>query len=178
MASGANHPAGGLEHHPGGHVALLALCAERCRSHCRNVHDAVHRHQCPSLSLTPPLHHQGVPATLLFSSFLIHENVAHKILDVVILLNGASMACVQASIECGLAEAMKGRGVPYPSEDKERLLPWTLELTELYSMLPSEILDPSFQQVTQKVTLEFNQKQNSSHHQLMFASSLISLWNI
>jgi hypothetical protein len=61
MASGANHPAGGLEHHPGGHVALLALCAERCRSHCRNVHDAVHRHQCPSLWLTPPLHHQGVP---------------------------------------------------------------------------------------------------------------------
>ena len=68
------------------------------------------------------------------------------------------MACVQASIECGLAEAMRGRGVPYPSEaaaDKDLLLPWTLELTELYSMLPTEILDPSFQQITQKVTLEF-----------------------
>jgi hypothetical protein len=68
-------------------------------------------------------------------------NVAHKILDMTIVACSSTkwcMACVRASIECGLAEAMGKRGMPYPLEVAvDLLLPWILELTELSSMLPT-----------------------------------------
>ncbi|KAG0556496.1 hypothetical protein M758_11G056600 [Ceratodon purpureus] len=64
------------------------------------------------------------------------------------------ISTIKASIECGLAEMMR-RGVPYPSEaaDKDSFQPWTLDLSELYSMLPTEIKDPTFQPVRQKLPL-------------------------
>jgi len=63
------------------------------------------------------------------------------------------VSTIKASIECGLAEMMRRKGVPCPSEaaDKDSPQSWTFDLAELYSMLPTEIHDPSFQPIRQKL---------------------------
>lgn len=68
-------------------------------------------------------------------------------------INSPWLLCEKASIECGLAEMMKKKGAPHPAEapDKDSLQPWILDLAELYSMLPTESQDPSFQPIKQKV---------------------------
>ena len=68
---------------------------------------------------------------------------------------------MKASIECGLAEMMR-RG---EAADKDSLQPRTLDLAELYSMLPTEIQDPSFQPITQKVS--------HNHESLKYVSCIL-----
>jgi hypothetical protein len=48
-----------------------------------------------------------------------------------------------------MAEMIRGQWAFNPSEDA----PWTLGLAELYSMLPTETHDPSFQPIREKVDL-------------------------
>ncbi|XP_024404147.1 uncharacterized protein [Physcomitrium patens] len=65
------------------------------------------------------------------------------------------VSTIKASIECGLAEMMNRQGVPYPSEaaDKNSLSPWTLDLVDLYMMLPEGVHDTSFQPIRKKLPL-------------------------
>lgn len=63
--------------------------------------------------------------------------------------NGSSapVSTIKASIECGMAEMISGQWALNPSE----VAPWTLGLAELYSMLPTETHDPSFQPIRDKL---------------------------
>lgn len=74
---------------------------------------------------------------------------------------GLWFLCEKVSIECGLAEMMNRQGIPCPPQaaDEKSLVPWTLDLAELYSMLPQEFHDTSFQPIRQTVYGYFSLKQ-------------------
>lgn len=65
----------------------------------------------------------------------------------------------KASIEGGLAENLLNKQgiLPHPLEvaDEGWFQPWTLDLAELYSMLPTGTRDPSFQPIKQKVLISY-----------------------
>lgn len=63
----------------------------------------------------------------------------------------APVLTIKASIEFGMAEMIRGQWAFNPSEDD----PWTLGLAELYSMLPTESYDPSFQPIREKLPLSW-----------------------
>jgi len=61
-----------------------------------------------------------------------------------------SVPALRASIEFGLAKVMERQGISRPPQaHKSSLEPWTLDLPELYSLLPSEIYDTSYQPIRQ-----------------------------
>jgi hypothetical protein len=65
---------------------------------------------------------------------------------------GPVATTLKASIECGLAHMLKRQGIPYPSQVAHKnnsLLPWTLDLPQLYSLLPRGIYDTSYQPIRQ-----------------------------
>lgn len=57
----------------------------------------------------------------------------------------------QVSIEYGLAELMNSRAIRYPPRDPENSKVWNLSLEELFSALPSGVVDVSVPPVLPQV---------------------------
>lgn len=77
--------------------------------------------------------------------------------------NGSDIPNLKVSIEYGLAELMNSRAIRYPPRDPENSKVWNLSLEELFSALPSGVVDVSVPPVLPQLP-NWDESYEEGHH--------------